>query len=123
MANRDGVKLYDWNKLTDRRSGYGWYTTKPAATLADVRDVVYSRIRGRDDPESPRLPPHAGAGAIAASPFGALACRAGGARRIRAIAGARLGPRAGDPRAHRSAAVPVARLRDHAIRRASATAR
>jgi PelA/Pel-15E family pectate lyase len=34
MANRDGVKLYDWNKLTDRRSGYGWYTTEPAETLA-----------------------------------------------------------------------------------------
>ncbi|HEV8498416.1 MAG TPA: pectate lyase [Gemmatimonadaceae bacterium] len=34
MANRDGIKLYDWDKLTDRRSGYGWYTTKPAATLA-----------------------------------------------------------------------------------------
>jgi PelA/Pel-15E family pectate lyase len=30
MANRDGVKLYDWNKLTDRRSGYSWYTTAPA---------------------------------------------------------------------------------------------
>jgi PelA/Pel-15E family pectate lyase len=34
MANRDGVKLYDWSKLTDRRSGYGWYTTAPAQTLA-----------------------------------------------------------------------------------------
>ena len=34
MSNRDGVRLYDWNKLTDRRSGYGWYTTAPAATLA-----------------------------------------------------------------------------------------
>ncbi|MEP6491484.1 MAG: pectate lyase [bacterium] len=34
MANRDGVKLYDWDKLTDRRSGYGWYTTKPAEALA-----------------------------------------------------------------------------------------
>jgi PelA/Pel-15E family pectate lyase len=34
MANRDGVKLYDWNKLTDRRSGYGWFTTDPAKTLA-----------------------------------------------------------------------------------------
>jgi len=34
MANRDGVKLYDWNKLTDRRSGYGWYTDAPAQTLA-----------------------------------------------------------------------------------------
>jgi PelA/Pel-15E family pectate lyase len=37
MANRDGIKLYDWNKLTDRRSGYGWYTTKPAATLATFK--------------------------------------------------------------------------------------
>jgi hypothetical protein len=27
------VKLYDWDKLTDRRSGYGWYTRKPAETL------------------------------------------------------------------------------------------
>ena len=34
MANRDGVTLYDWNKLTDRRSGYAWYTTRPAETLA-----------------------------------------------------------------------------------------
>lgn len=34
MANRDGIKLYDWNKLTDRRSGYAWYSTRPAATLA-----------------------------------------------------------------------------------------
>jgi len=33
MANRDGVKLYDWDKLTDRRAGYGWYTTRPAETL------------------------------------------------------------------------------------------
>jgi PelA/Pel-15E family pectate lyase len=34
MANRDGIKRYDWNQLTDRRSGYGWYTTKPSETLA-----------------------------------------------------------------------------------------
>lgn len=34
MANRDGVKLYDWNKLSDRRAGYAWYTTRPAETLA-----------------------------------------------------------------------------------------
>ena len=40
MANRDGVKLYDWNKLTDRRSGYGWYTTSPAADPRDVRQMV-----------------------------------------------------------------------------------
>ena len=34
MANRDGVKLYDWNKLTDRRSGYRWYGDQPAKTIA-----------------------------------------------------------------------------------------
>jgi len=34
MANRDGIKLYDWNKLTDRRSGYAWYTIRPTSTLA-----------------------------------------------------------------------------------------
>ena len=41
MANRDGATLYDWNKLTDRRTGYGWYTTAPAATLA--RFAVWSK--------------------------------------------------------------------------------
>jgi PelA/Pel-15E family pectate lyase len=46
MANRDGVKLYDWNKLTDRRSGYAWYTTKPA------RDSGRSKRWSRD----PRKP-------------------------------------------------------------------
>jgi PelA/Pel-15E family pectate lyase len=45
MANRDGIKLYDWNKLTDRRSGYGWYTTKPAETLATFEQ--WSRIHPR----------------------------------------------------------------------------
>ncbi|HEY9225668.1 MAG TPA: pectate lyase, partial [Gemmatimonadaceae bacterium] len=34
MANRDGVKRYDWNALTDRRSGYRWYVTEPAQTIA-----------------------------------------------------------------------------------------
>jgi PelA/Pel-15E family pectate lyase len=33
FANRDGVKLYDWNKLTDRRTGYAWFGTEPAAAL------------------------------------------------------------------------------------------
>jgi PelA/Pel-15E family pectate lyase len=33
-ANRDGVKLYDWNKLTDRRTGYRWYGDQPARTIA-----------------------------------------------------------------------------------------
>jgi PelA/Pel-15E family pectate lyase len=45
MANRDGIKLYDWNKLTDRRSGYSWYTTKPATTLANFQ--AWSRAHPR----------------------------------------------------------------------------
>ena len=33
FANRDGVKLYDWNQLTDRRTGYAWFGTEPANAL------------------------------------------------------------------------------------------
>jgi PelA/Pel-15E family pectate lyase len=33
FANRDGVLLYDFDKLTDRRRGYGWFTMAPAAML------------------------------------------------------------------------------------------
>ena len=33
FSNRDGVKLYDWNQLTDRRQGYGWYTYAPVSAL------------------------------------------------------------------------------------------
>ena len=35
FANRDGVKLYDFDRLTDRRRGYAWYTTEPASMLQD----------------------------------------------------------------------------------------
>ncbi len=34
FSNRDGVKRYDWNELTDRRFGYTWYCREPAAVLA-----------------------------------------------------------------------------------------
>jgi PelA/Pel-15E family pectate lyase len=33
FSNRDGVRLYDWDQLTDRRQGYMWFTDEPAATL------------------------------------------------------------------------------------------
>jgi PelA/Pel-15E family pectate lyase len=33
FSNRDGVKLYDWQQLTDRRSGYAWYSYEPASAL------------------------------------------------------------------------------------------
>jgi len=33
FSNRDGVRRYDWNELTDRRTGYAWYTDEPAGVL------------------------------------------------------------------------------------------
>jgi PelA/Pel-15E family pectate lyase len=33
FSNRDGVKLYDYERLTDRRTGYAWYTDEPAGAL------------------------------------------------------------------------------------------
>jgi PelA/Pel-15E family pectate lyase len=33
FANRDGVKLYDYARLTDRQSGYRWFTSAPNAFL------------------------------------------------------------------------------------------
>jgi len=33
FSNRDGVRLYDYERLTDRRTGYGWYSEEPAAAL------------------------------------------------------------------------------------------
>jgi PelA/Pel-15E family pectate lyase len=34
FSNRDAVKLYDWNQLTDRRTGYNWFTTAPAGVIS-----------------------------------------------------------------------------------------
>jgi PelA/Pel-15E family pectate lyase len=34
FSNRDAIKLYDWNQLTDRRTGYAWYGTEPADALS-----------------------------------------------------------------------------------------
>ena len=33
FSNRDGTLLYDFNLLTDRRTGYNWYGTEPATTI------------------------------------------------------------------------------------------
>lgn len=38
FANRDGVKRYHWNQLTDRRSGYAWFGTEPATALKQYDD-------------------------------------------------------------------------------------
>lgn len=33
FSDRNGIRLYDWNLLKDRRLGYGWYTYAPALAL------------------------------------------------------------------------------------------
>jgi PelA/Pel-15E family pectate lyase len=43
FANRDGVKLYDWNQLTDRRTGYAWFGTEPASALKKFDKWVKNR--------------------------------------------------------------------------------
>ncbi len=37
--------IYEWDKLTDRRSGYSWYTTAPASMLARVAEWRRSHPR------------------------------------------------------------------------------
>lgn len=37
FSNRDGVKLYKYDGLTDRRTGYGWYADSPASMLKRYR--------------------------------------------------------------------------------------
>jgi PelA/Pel-15E family pectate lyase len=33
FSDRNGIKLYDWNLLKDRRTGYAWYTYAPVLAL------------------------------------------------------------------------------------------
>lgn len=33
FSDRNGIKLYDWNQLKDRRLGYAWYTYEPILAL------------------------------------------------------------------------------------------
>jgi PelA/Pel-15E family pectate lyase len=33
FSDRNGIKLYDWNQLKDRRLGYAWYTYAPVLAL------------------------------------------------------------------------------------------
>ncbi|HYD52185.1 MAG TPA: pectate lyase [Gemmatimonadaceae bacterium] len=43
FANRDGVTIYDWNQLTDRRTGYAWYGTEPGSALQKYAKWVRAR--------------------------------------------------------------------------------
>jgi len=33
FSNREGIRLYAYEQLTDRKQGYGWYSSEPAAVL------------------------------------------------------------------------------------------
>jgi PelA/Pel-15E family pectate lyase len=56
FSNRDGIKLYDYDRLTDRRTGYGWYAEEPRAALRQ-----YERWAARH-PASPGEVSHGGNG-------------------------------------------------------------
>ena len=58
FSNRDGKTLYEWNQLTDRRQGYGWYSYAPAVALAryDEGRRTYPR-RGTPRPAAPNQEP------------------------------------------------------------------
>ncbi len=43
FSNRDGIKLYGFNALTDRREGYGWYSDLPAAAIKRYRQWLAAR--------------------------------------------------------------------------------
>lgn len=46
FSNRDGIVLYDWNKLTDRREGYAWYTDAPLTFRAQYPAWAQRHPRG-----------------------------------------------------------------------------
>lgn len=52
FSNRDGVKLYDYARLTDRRSGYAWFGTEPGSALR--RYDKWARMHPAPDAGAPR---------------------------------------------------------------------
>ena len=49
FSDRNGIKLYDWHQLNDRRLGYGWYTYAPVAALRDYEKWRRTHgVAGRD---------------------------------------------------------------------------
>jgi PelA/Pel-15E family pectate lyase len=45
FANRDGITLYDFAQLTDRRTGYAWFGTAPSASLKTYATWAVSHPR------------------------------------------------------------------------------
>jgi PelA/Pel-15E family pectate lyase len=46
FSDRNGIKLYDWNQLNDRRHGYGWYTYAPVLALRQYDGWAAKHPRG-----------------------------------------------------------------------------
>lgn len=46
FSDRNGIKLYDWNQLKDRREGYGWYTYAPVLALKQYASWAPKHPRG-----------------------------------------------------------------------------
>jgi PelA/Pel-15E family pectate lyase len=73
FSNRDGVRLYDYDRLTDRRTGYGWYAEEPKAALRQYDR--WARSHPGSQALSPRAPEHQrtrGMAMISPPPAGAL---------------------------------------------------
>lgn len=53
FSNRDGVKQYKYDALTDRRTGYGWYADSPNSTLRRYAkwSETHPRAAGAKSPE------------------------------------------------------------------------
>ncbi len=58
FSNRDGVKLYDWNLLTDRRQGYAWFGKEPAKVIDRYATWAAGKphTAGSPNPGTPQLP-------------------------------------------------------------------
>jgi hypothetical protein len=46
FSARNGIKLFDWNQLKDRRQGYGWYTYAPVLALRQYESWARKHPRG-----------------------------------------------------------------------------
>ena len=43
FSDRNGIRLYDWDQLKDRRTGYGWYTYAPVLALRQYESWARKR--------------------------------------------------------------------------------
>jgi PelA/Pel-15E family pectate lyase len=49
FSNRDGIRLYDYEQLGDRKQGYAWYSYEPAAVLKEYEGWAARHPRAMAD--------------------------------------------------------------------------